>query len=88
MLASVEQQQQPLIPETCDQGGKRILSVDFQPEYACNCARHQAEVAEPRQINEPDAVFIFRDHPLGDGEGDRGFANTPRPDDRHQALAW
>jgi hypothetical protein len=26
-------------------------------------------------------------HALGDGEGDRGFADAARPDDRHQALA-
>jgi hypothetical protein len=61
--------------------------VNFQTEHGCNRARHQAWVAERRQIDQPHAVFVIGDHALGDGEGDRRLADTTRPDDRHQALA-
>jgi hypothetical protein len=87
VLAIVEQQQHPLVPEAGDQTGKRILGADFQAEDRCNRARHQARVAERRQIDQPHAVFIALDHALGDGEGDRGLADAAGPDDRHQALA-
>ena len=32
-------------------------------------------------------MFVFGDHSFGDGEGDCRFADTSRPDHRHQALA-
>ena len=87
MLAIVEQQQHSLVSKTSDQPGKRILGADFQAEHRRNRARHQARVAERRQIGQPHAVFVIGDHALGDGEGDRRLADTTRPDDRHQALA-
>ena len=87
VLAIVEQQQHPIVPEGGDQAGKRIFGADFQAEHGRNRARHQARVAERRQIDQPDAVLISADHALGDGEGDRGLADAAGPDDRHQALA-
>src|SRR5216683_1861098 len=39
------------------------------------------------QVHHPDAVFITRDHALGDGQGGCGLANAAGPDDRYQALA-
>ena len=58
-----------------------------EAEHGRNRARHQARVAERRQIDQPDAVFVAGDHALGDREGDRGLADPSGPDDRHQALA-
>ena len=87
VLAIVEQQEHPVVSEGGDQAGKRIFGADFQAEHGRNRARHQARVAERRQIDQPDAVFIAGDHALGDGEGDRGLADAAGPDDRHQALA-
>ena len=87
VLAIVEQQQHPLVPEAATRPGKRIFGADFQAEHGRNRARHQARVAERCQIDQPDAVLIAGDHALGDGEGDRGLADASGPDDRHQALA-
>ena len=86
MLAVVEQQQHPIVSKGSDKGGKRIFGADFQTEHGRNRARHQAGVAERCQVDQPDAVFVAGDHALGDGEGDRGLADTSGPDDRHQAL--
>ncbi len=87
MLAIVEQQQHAVVSKGSDKGGKRIFSADFQTEHGRNRAWHQAGVAERCQVDQPDAVFVAGDHALGDGEGDRGLADTSGPDDRHQALA-
>ena len=86
MLAIVEQQQHPLVSKASDQAGKRILGAHFQAEHGRSRARHQAGVAERRQVDQPDAVFITCDHALGDGEGDSGLADTAGPDNCHQAL--
>ena len=86
VLAIVEHQQQPAVPERGDQARKRIFGADFQTEHGRDRARHQPRVAERRQIDQPDAVLISADQPLGDGEGDRGLADAAGPDDRHQAL--
>ena len=60
MLAIVEQQQHPAVSKGSDQAGKRIFGADFQAEHGRNRARHQARVAERRQIDQPDAVLDNR----------------------------
>jgi hypothetical protein len=44
-------------------------------------------ISERRQIDQPDAMLVAGDQALGYGEGDRGLADAPGADDRHQALA-
>jgi hypothetical protein len=58
MFAVVEQKQHPLVLEAVDQAGQRILGADPEAEHGGNGARHQTRVAERRQIDEPDAVFV------------------------------
>ena len=87
MLAVVEQQQHPVVSKGSDKGDKRIFGEYLQTQHGRNRARHQAGVAEGGQVDKPDAVFVAGDHALGDGEGDRGLADTSGSDDRHQALA-
>jgi hypothetical protein len=87
MLAIVEQQQHPLVCKTGYQAGERIVDANCHTQHTRYRAQHQARVAERRQIDEPDAVFITGDHAFRDVEGDRGLANAAGPDDRHQALA-
>ena len=87
MLAIVEQQKHPLVSKAGDQAGKRILSTHFQAEHGRDRARHQARVAERREIDQPDAVLVTGDHALSDGKGDRRLADAAGADDRHQALA-
>ena len=52
-----------------------------------NGTGYQTRVAERRQTDQPDAVFIARHHALGDGKGDRSLADPAGSDDRHQSLA-
>jgi hypothetical protein len=70
-----------------DQGGQWIPGADFQGKHGRNRARHQSGIAERRQIDQPNAVRISADHPLGDGETDRALANAAGHGNRHQALA-
>jgi len=87
MLGVVEQQQHPFVPDGGDQGSKRIVGAHFQTEHGRHHTRRQAGVAKRCQVDKPDAVFVVGGHALGDGEGDRGLADTSGSDDRHQALA-
>src|SRR5260370_42219833 len=59
----------------------------FRSEHGRNHARHEARIAERRQIDQPDTVFIIGNHALGDGEGDRGLADAAWPDNCQQPLA-
>jgi hypothetical protein len=86
MLTVVEQKQHTAVSKGSDETGKRILGAHFQAEHSGNRARYQASVAERRQIDQPDAMFVFGDHSLGDGEGDRGLADATGSDNRDEAL--
>jgi hypothetical protein len=76
VLAIVEQQQHPVVSKGSDKGGKRIFSAYFQTEHRRNRARHQARVADRRQIDQPDAMLILGDHALSDRKGNRGLADA------------
>jgi hypothetical protein len=57
ILASVEQQQHPLVSEVRDHAGKQVFGVNFKPEHTGNRARHQARFPERCQIDEPHTVL-------------------------------
>jgi hypothetical protein len=86
MLTAVEQHQHAAVSQGCDEIGKGILGAHFQTEHGGYRAQYQAGVAEWRQIDQPDALLISADHPLRDGEGDRGLADAAGPDNRDEAL--
>jgi hypothetical protein len=86
MLTIVEQQQHTAVSKGSNETGKRILGAHFQAEHCGNRAWYQAGVAERRQIDQPNTLLISTDHPLGDGEGDRRFADATGPDNRDKTL--
>jgi len=50
--------------------------MDLKAERGPDRARHKVSISERCQIDQPDAMFVFGNHSLGDGEGDRRFADT------------
>jgi hypothetical protein len=87
VFAIVEHQQHPTVRQGGQQARKGIFGADLQAKHHGDRARYQPRIAQRREIDQPDAVLISIDHPLGDSEGDRGLTNAARPDDCHQALA-
>jgi len=86
VLAIVEHQHQPAIPERSDQARNRIIGVNVEAEHLRDGTGDQSCVGERRQIDEPDPMFISVDRGLGHGEGDRGLADTPGPDNAQQPV--
>jgi len=67
VLTIVEHQQHALVFERADQCGERLLGVNFEPKRCSKRARDDGRVTQRRQVNEPNAVLIGLDHPLGHG---------------------
>jgi hypothetical protein len=60
--------------------------MDFQTKHRRNGADYQTGMVERRQIDQPYAVLLGGDHPLGNGKRDGSLADTSRPNNRHEAL--
>ena len=86
MLAIVEHQHQPAIPERSDQARNRIIGVNVEAEHLRDGTGDQPRVGERRQIDKPDPMFMGVDRGLGRGEGDRGLADAAGPDNAQQAV--
>ena len=65
---------------------RRQPGTDLEADSRGDRAAHLARVCDPRQVDDPDAVLVGTDHPLGHGERHGRLADPARPDDREQAV--
>ncbi len=85
MLAVVEQDQHPFIPQVIAQHiDDRALRLIPQPDRDGGGARHQQRVKERRQLHEPHAVDVLGQQLTGRLDGQARFARAARPDQGEQ----
>src|SRR5215470_17617371 len=86
MLAIVEHNQHVAAAQLRHQAWERVFRQDADPECGCKSCRYQLAVGEGREIDEAYAVWQPWAHPIGDGQCDRGLADTARARDGDETL--
>src|SRR5262249_36322792 len=65
---------------------ERVVRQDADPECGCKSCRYQLAVGEGREIDKAYAVWQPWAHALGNGQCDRGLADTSRARDGDKML--
>src|SRR5215467_57391 len=86
MLAIVEHYQHLAVAQQRHEAWERVFGQDADPECGGNSCRYQFAVGEGREIDNAYAVWQPRAHAIGDGQCDRGLADTSRTRDADQTL--
>src|ERR1700751_5322406 len=86
MLAVMQHEEHTPVSEGGDQATNRVFAMNLKAEHGPDRARRKSSVSDRCQVDQPDAVFIFADHSLRDGEGDSRFADASWSDHGHEAL--
>ena len=86
MLTIVEPNQHVTPTQEPHETWERVFGHDADPERRCKSCRYQLAVGEGREIDEAYAVWQPRAHPIGDGQCDRGLADTARARDGDETL--
>ncbi len=87
VLAIIEQQEHPLVPEICDQTWERVLGANLEPKHGGKRGRNEVGVTDRCQINQPDAMLMNLDQLLGHGESDGGLADATGSNDAEKSVA-
>ena len=88
VLAGVQDQQQPLVPQVLEQrveGGPRVLLG--QAEHARDRVRQQQRVAQAGLLDDPHAVGVVAGRLGRRAQRHPGLADAARPDHGHQPAA-
>src|SRR5271156_2750377 len=88
MLTIVDHQQHLAISEILDHVMQWIIAVDRNIECPSKRGRNRRGLRHLRQIDETNAIPIRSGKRVGARNGDSGFTNATRADDRDQAPAW
>jgi hypothetical protein len=86
MLAIVEHNQHVAAAQERNEAWERVFRQDADPECGCKSCRYQFAVGEGREIDGAYAVWQPRAHVVGNGQGDRGLADTSRARDGDETL--
>ena len=87
MLASIEDQQNALVAQICDQIGRRIVRLDRQAEHRGDRRRHQVGIAEHAEIDEQHRAGESFDQMMSDRYRHRGLADAAGADDGDEARS-
>ena len=86
MLATVEHDQQLLVPEGGDQARQRLVGADGDPKEGSERLRHEQGVRQRRQIDETDAILKGALETVGNCHRDGRLADPTRADDRDETV--
>jgi len=86
VLAVVDDQQNGLSSQHCDDGRNRVVGSDRLPERRCQYGWDECGIGNWRQIQEVNSVTVGSATPTCDGESDGRFADTGGPNDCDQAA--
>jgi len=86
MFAVVEHYQHVAAAQQRHEAWERVFGHDADHERGCKGRWHQFAVGEGRKIDDAYAVRQPRAHLVGNGQRDRGLADTSRAGDGDQAL--
>src|SRR6516225_4475603 len=79
MLTMVEHNQHVTAAQEPHEAWERVFGHDTDPERGCKSCRYQFAVGEGREIDETYAIWQPRAHAVGNGQCDRGLADTSGP---------
>jgi hypothetical protein len=85
MFASVEDQENSLVPEIGDQAGSCIVGTNRQPQHGGDGRRGQIGIAEHSKIDEQHGAREGLDEIVRDRDGKRRLADAADADDRDEA---
>src|SRR6516164_1003686 len=86
MLTIVEPNQHVTPTQEPHETWERVFGHDAAPERRCKSCRYQFAVGEGREIDDTYAIWQPRAHVVGNGQCDRGLADTSRARDGDQTL--
>ena len=85
MLAAIQDQKHPLVPQESDQAGDEAVGLDDKAQRRGEQAGHEARISEWSQIDKADRA-IFRSESVSYRDGDCGLANAPGAHDGYKTL--
>ena len=85
MLAGIEDQENPLVPQIGDQVGRRVVGLNRQAQHGGDGRGHQVGIAQHSKIDEQHGAREGLDQVMSDRYRNRGFADAARTDDRDKA---
>jgi hypothetical protein len=88
VLATVQHDQNLPVLQEFEEFRQRIGRESRKPECTGNGSGHQLRIRDRRQVDNAGTVRIGSAQVVGGSRSNRGFADTPRPDDRHKASKW
>ena len=87
MLAGVEDQQNPLVPQIGNQAGRRVVGLHRQPQHGGDRRGHQLGIAQHAEIDEQHGAGEGLASVMSDRDRDRGLADAARAHDRDKARS-
>ena len=86
MLAIVEHNQHVAVAHQRHEARERVFRQNADPECGCKSCRYQLAVGEGREIDNAYAVWQPWAHAVGNGQCDRGLADTSGARDGDETL--
>ena len=81
MLAGIEDQEEPPVPQIGDEAGCRIVRLHRQSELRGNSCGHQPGVAQRTEVDEKNGAHEISHQMMADGYSDSRLSDAARPDD-------
>ena len=86
MLAGVEDQEDPLVPQVGDQAGCCVVGPNRQPQHGGHGRARQIGSDEQSEVDEEHGAGEGIDQFVGDRDRDGGLADTATADNRDEPL--
>ncbi len=85
MFAGIEDQQNSLIAEICNQAGRGVFGPNRKPHHGGDSRGHQAGIAQHPEIGEKNGARECLDQVMSNRHRNRGFADAARARDCDKA---
>jgi hypothetical protein len=85
MLAGVQDQEDSLVSQVCDESGRGVVRLKRQPQHRGYSRRNQVGIIQRAKIDEMHGASERIDHVMPGRRRNGGLADPTRADDRDKA---